>query len=76
MKSQVSHTGRQAKPGNRKVLVVANKIIEGQTLRQAIGLQVGDEAARRSARDRAPEARLQRPGAFGPCAGDVDPPRG
>ena len=52
MKSQVSHTGRQAKPGNRKVRVVANEIIEGQTLRQAIGLQVGDEAARRSARDR------------------------
>jgi hypothetical protein len=43
MKSQVSHTGRQAKPGNRKILVVANEIIEGQTLREAIGLRVGDE---------------------------------
>jgi broad specificity phosphatase PhoE len=43
MKSQVSHTGRQAKQSNRKMLVVANEIIEGQTTRQAIGPQVGDE---------------------------------
>ena len=42
MKRQVSPTDGQAKPGNRKILVVANEIIEGQT-RQAIGLQVGDE---------------------------------
>ena len=43
MKGKVSHTGRRAGPGNRKILVAANEIIEGQTFRQATGLQVGDE---------------------------------
>jgi hypothetical protein len=42
MKSHVSHTGKQAKPGNRKILVVANEIIDGQKLRTAIGLQYSD----------------------------------
>jgi hypothetical protein len=60
MKSQVNHTGRQAKPGNRKILVVADEIIEGQTLRQAIGLQVGDE-------QRA-EVRVVAPGTTSPAA--------
>ena len=43
MTSQVRRTGKQVKPRDRKILVVANEIIEGQTLREAIGLQVGDE---------------------------------
>jgi broad specificity phosphatase PhoE len=60
MKSQVSHTGRQAKPGDRKIRVVANEIIEGQTLRQAIGPQVGDE-------QRA-EVRVIAPGTMSPAA--------
>lgn len=63
MKSHVSHTGRQAKPGNRKILVVANEIIEGQTLRQTIGLQVGDE-------QRA-EVRVIEPGSTSPAARGV-----
>jgi hypothetical protein len=43
MTSQVRGTSRQVTPPDRKILVVANAIIEGQTLREAIGLPVGDE---------------------------------
>jgi len=39
MESHVGHT----ESGNRKILVVANQIVEGRALREAIGLQVGDE---------------------------------
>jgi hypothetical protein len=44
MNSQDSHSGRQVRSGNRKIVVVANVAIEGNALREAIGLDVGDES--------------------------------
>jgi hypothetical protein len=54
MDSRGIHTGRQAKPGNRKILVVANEIIDGQRLRTAIGLQTGEGGHRAEIRVVAP----------------------
>ena len=44
MNSQVSHSGRQVRSGNRKIVVVATVAIEGRALREAIGVRVGDES--------------------------------
>jgi len=43
MKRQVTHTGGKARPIKRKILVISNGIIEGETLSKAIGLQSGEE---------------------------------
>jgi hypothetical protein len=44
MKSQISHPGKRVGSCTRKILVVANEIVEGHRLREAIGLQVGEES--------------------------------
>jgi hypothetical protein len=43
MNGYADRTGRQARPGSRKILVVSNGIVEGRTFRTAVGLQIGEE---------------------------------
>ncbi len=54
MKGHVSHTDGKARSINRKILVISNGIIEGQTLREAVRLHSSDGEQRAAIRVIAP----------------------